>query len=255
MRILLTNDDGILAPGLAALREAVAELGEVTVVAPETPQSAAGRSITLHGPMLCQHVHVDGAFWGMGVSGRPADCVKLAVRELMRAPPELVLSGINAGSNVGVNVFYSGTVAAAAEGALFGFPAVAFSLSGGGEMDFHRAGRLCRWVLEGLLEGPLRGGELVNVNIPALTDVGPRGVKVVPQSAAAITESYTRESDAEGRLMFRLTDYYHHDPQEGETDVTALAEGFIAVTPLISDMTDRTRLKELSAWGWGDVPA
>ncbi|KPK86656.1 MAG: hypothetical protein AMJ81_00615 [Phycisphaerae bacterium SM23_33] len=254
MRILLVNDDGILAPGLAALRAAVEDLGEVTVVAPDSPQSAAGRSITLHAPIACQRVHVDGRFWGYGVSGRPADCVKLAVRELMEAPPQLLLAGINPGANTGVNVFYSGTVAAAAEGALLGIASVAFSLDRGGEMDFHRAGRLCRWVLDALLAAGLAEGELVNVNLPALSADRPRGVKVVPQGTAAITESYRREEQAGGSALFQLNEQYEHGPQEQETDVEALAGGFITITPLKSDMTDRARLPRLQGHTWGLPP-
>jgi 5'-nucleotidase len=180
----------------------------------------------------------------MGVAGRPADCVKLAVRMLMDHRPDLVLAGINAGANVGVNVYYSGTVAAAAEGALLGIPSVAFSLSGGGEMDFDRAGALCRGVLERLLKLPMEAGELVNVNIPALGEGVPRGIKVVPQSTAAISESYTRQ-EQEGKLIFQLTDEYEHGPQHAESDVTALGDGYITVTPLQSDMTNRTRLAQL----------
>lgn len=252
MRILLVNDDGILAPGLSALRSAAADMGEVTVVAPETPQSAAGRSLTLHGPVVCNRVHVGGEFRGISVAGSPVDCVKLAIRELMDSRPDLMLSGINAGENVGVNVFYSGTVSAGAEGALFGIPSVAFSLSGAGEMDFHRAGRLCREVLDGLLAASIAPGELVNVNIPALSQTPPRGVKVVPQGTAAISESYLRETDADGRMIFRLTDHFEHGPQEIETDVTALADGFITVTPLMSDMTDHSRLGHFRQYRWGD---
>lgn len=250
MRILLVNDDGILAPGLSALHEAVADMGEVTVVAPETPQSAAGRSLTLHGPIVCNHVHVGGEFHGVSVAGRPVDCVKLAIRELMDEKPDLVLSGINAGENVGVNVFYSGTVAAGAEGALFGIPSVAFSLACTGEMDFHRAGQLCREVLDNLLAAQIARGELVNVNIPALSQSSPRGVRVAPQSTAAVSETYHRKVDADGRMIFRLDGNFEHGPQETETDVTALADGFITVTPLMSDMTDRNRLGHFQQCQW-----
>lgn len=253
MRILLVNDDGILAPGLSGLYRAVTDMGEVTVVAPETPQSASGRSLTLHGPIVCDHVHVDGEFHGISVAGRPVDCVKLAIRELMPDCPDLVLSGINAGENVGVNVFYSGTVSAGAEGALFGIPSVAFSLAGGGEMDFHRAGRLCRQVLDGLLKKGIAAGELVNVNIPDLSKTPPRGVKVVPQSTAAISETYLRENDAEGQMLFRMTDQFEHGPQESETDVTALAEGFVTVTPLMSDMTNHRRMGHFGNYHWNDL--
>ncbi len=252
MRILLVNDDGILAPGIAALRASVADMGEVTVVAPETPQSAAGRSLTLHGPIVCSPVHVDGEFHGISVAGRPVDCVKLAIRELMDIKPDLVLSGINAGENVGVNVFYSGTVAAGAEGALFGIPSVAFSLACAGEMDFHRAGQLCRKVLDGLLTTSIAPGELINVNIPALSQSSPRGVRVAPQSTAAVSETYHRETDADGRMIFRLDGNFEHGPQETETDVTALADGFITVTPLMSDMTDHRRLEHFRQCCWND---
>lgn len=254
MRILLVNDDGILAAGLAALRAAVADLGEVTVVAPDSPQSAAGRSITLGAPMVCEKIQVEGQFSGIAVAGRPADCVKLAVRELMDSPPELLLAGINDGANVGVNIFYSGTVAAAAEGALFGVRSVAFSLESGGEPDFGLAARLARWVLDGLLGAGLGPGDLVSVNIPALRQDSPRGVKLVPQGTAAISEIYRRSQDEHGRLLFELTDYYEHHPQDGDNDVAALAEGFITVTPLRSDLTDHGRLARMVGHAWGDAP-
>src|SRR5512145_3326849 len=128
MHILLSNDDGILAPGLAAMREELGTLGRVSVVAPESPQSAAAHGITVRGPVSVLPVHVGDAFFGHSVDGRPADCVKLAVMQLLDSPPDLVVSGINDGSNVAINVLYSGTVAAAAEGALLGFPAIAVSL-------------------------------------------------------------------------------------------------------------------------------
>jgi 5'-nucleotidase len=252
MRILIVNDDGILAPGLAALREAVASLGEVVVIAPDSPQSAVGRALTLHGPIVCEPVEVGGQFWGIGVGGRPADCVKLAVRELMDARPDLVLSGINAGANVGVNVYYSGTVAAAAEGALLGIPSIAFSLDISGEMNFALSAKYCRQVLDGLLTLPMAHGDLVNVNIPILKNGNPRGVKVVPQSTAAITESYHRQEEGK-RMTFRMTDYYEHGPQHAESDVTALGEGYITVTPLHSDMTNRSRLGQMVQFGWPEL--
>jgi len=250
MRILLTNDDGILAPGLAALRSAVEDLGEVTVVAPDSPQSATGRAITLTDPIVCERVHVDGQFWGHSVSGRPADCVKLAVRELMDEKPDLLLAGINPGANCGVNVFYSGTVAAAAEGAMMGIPSVAFSMAVGEELDFHRAAAVARAVLDVLLADGLGPGDLINVNIPALSDRAPRGVKVVRQSTAAITESYERQDGSGPRTVFRLREHYEHHPEETDNDVTAVGDGFIAVTPLHADLTDYRRCDRLAGLKW-----
>ena len=261
MRILLVNDDGVLSPGLSALRSAVADMGEITVVAPDSPQSAAGRSITLHEPLICNRIIIDGQFEAISVSGRPVDCVKLAIRELMDKPPDLVLSGINAGENVGINIFYSGTVSAAAEGAVMGVPAVAFSLAGDVErMDFHQAARLCRKILDRILEigiltagGGSGGSELINVNIPDLSSHPPRGVKVVPQSTAAIAEQYIRQEDEQNRMVYTLAEHYEHAPHQADTDVTALYDGYITITPLMSDMTDYKRLDHLRQWKWGEL--
>jgi 5'-nucleotidase len=258
VRILLSNDDGIFAPGLAALYAAVADLGQVTVVAPESPQSAAGHSITIHQPLVVQRVHIDSPirFGGISVSGRPADCVRLAIRALLKQPPELVLTGVNAGANVGINVLYSGTVAAAAEAAICGIPAVAFSAElTDGEVDYARIARLCRWVLDRLLVHGLGPGDLVNVNIPDLRRGWPRGVRVVPQSTVELEDIYHLQGDAAGREVYRLGDQYDFAPGQDHADVPSLAEGYITVTPLHVDMTDRRRLETFRRHEWGDVPS
>lgn len=254
MRILLSNDDGVTAPGLAALRAAVADMGEVTVVAPASPQSAAGHAITVHGPLEVRHVDVGGdpPFRAISVEGRPADCVRLAIRTLLEAPPDLVLAGINEGANVGINVFYSGTVAAAAEGAMCGFAAVAFSAgTTGGPIDYARAGRLCRSVLDALLAGGLTRGDLMNVNLPALRGSGPRGLRFVPQSTAGMEDFYHGDTDEHGRGSYQLGSDYRFEHQ-ADTDVAALAEGYITVTPLHVDMTNHDRLAALAGlkWDW-----
>ncbi len=141
MRILLTNDDGILAPGIEALYRALADLGEIEVVAPETSQSAIGHAISVLTPMAAHRVSVKNVFEGWSVDGRPADCVKLAVLELLECRPDFVISGINAGVNTGINILYSGTVAGAAEGAFFGVPSMAVSLELSDNLDFERAAR------------------------------------------------------------------------------------------------------------------
>lgn len=253
MRILLSNDDGILAPGLAALYTAVADLGDVTVVAPDSPQSAAGHAITLRHPLVVQNVRVGGAdgFVGMSVDGRPADCVRLAVRNLLPRRPDLVLAGINAGSNLGINVFYSGTVAAAAEAVMFGLPAVAFSAEiTGGEIDFRRIAGICRSVLDQLLADGLEPGELVSVNVPSLGPAGPKGVRVSVQSTAALEDAYVRDVDARGREIYQLGDEYGFAPHDEDTDVKALANGYVTVTPLKVDMTDYPRMEKLTRRQW-----
>lgn len=253
MRILLSNDDGILAPGLAALYGAVADMGQVTVAAPDSPQSAAGHAITIRRPLTVHHVEVDGPprFAGFSVAGRPADCVRLAVRSLMDSPPELVIAGLNAGSNVGINVFYSGTVAAAAEAAMLGLPAVAFSAeTANGEADFPAAARVCRRVLEHLLSAGVGPGELINVNVPLLGEGRPVGVRVAAQSTAGIEDAYHRHVGHDGAESYRLTDEYSFTAEQENTDVVALAEGYVTVTPLHVDMTDRRRLDDLAGRDW-----
>src|SRR5438270_2447762 len=168
MRILLTNDDGIYAPGLRALRKELQKLGNVTVVAPATEQSATGHSITLLVPLMVQEVRdEDGSFLGWAVEGKPADCVKLALQELLPDPPDLVVSGLNAGSNAGINVLYSGTVAAAIEGAFFRRTAIAVSQAYGKPkaIDFAAGAAVARQVIEQVLQTKPEPGTLFNVNI------------------------------------------------------------------------------------------
>src|SRR3982750_2025916 len=171
MRILLTNDDGIYAPGLQALRKELLALGDVVVCAPATEQSAAGHSVTLLWPLIVQEVFDDDKrFLGWAVEGRPADCVKLALVELLPEPPDLIVSGLNAGANAGINVLYSGTVAAAIEGAFFRRTSIAVSLeySKPRPLNFPRAAELARQTIEQIIAHDVPQGSLFNVNIPSL---------------------------------------------------------------------------------------
>lgn len=251
MRILISNDDGITAPGISALVTAVRGLGEVTVVAPDSPQSASAHAISIHEPLTARRIRLEGAggFEGIAVSGRPADCVRLAVRNLMPQRPNLVLSGINAGANVGVNVFYSGTVAAAAEGALCGIPAVAFSAeapaAGRTEIDFAAAGRECRRVLEMLLAEGLGPRELINVNVPGSAAEGPRQIRLAEQSDADVEDKYILQSGSDGLESYRLGDVYSFCSPAERSDVALLAAGFVTVTPLRTDLTDHGRMELL----------
>jgi len=260
MRILLSNDDGILAPGLAALHAAVSDMGEATVVAPSSPQSAAAHSITLREPLAVHRIQVNDApepFWGNSVDGRPADCVRLAVRKLLAEWPDMVLCGINAGANVGINVFYSGTVAAAAEAAMLGIPSVAFSAGyqrGPGEIDYDQARRLCRWVLDRLLEIGLSRGELINVNFPPPAPGRPIGVRVVPQSTAELDDVYYEMVDALGREAYRLGETYSFAGHHEDTDVACLGQGYVTITPLHVDMTRHEHMDALRAGNWDEPP-
>ncbi|HXE55597.1 MAG TPA: 5'/3'-nucleotidase SurE, partial [Tepidisphaeraceae bacterium] len=202
MLILLTNDDGIRAPGLVAMYRELTRLGEVHVVAPETVQSATGHGITLSTPLLTNKVTVDETFTGTAVDGRPADCVKLAVAKLLPRQPDLVISGINSGANVGINVIYSGTVAAAIEAAFLGLPAIAVSLYLRNEipLDYPRTAGLGMSVIRQILDAGLRGGQVVSVNIPPLRKgEAPTGVRVVRQCTNAWLDTYEQRNDPRGR--------------------------------------------------------
>ena len=248
MQILLTNDDGIYAPGLRALRQELLSLGRVSVVAPATEQSAVGHSITLLTPLIVQPVQdVDGSLLGWAVEGKPADCVKLALVELLDETPDLIVSGINAGSNVGINVLYSGTVAAAIEGAFFGITSIAVSLEYRDpvHLDFAEAARWARRLIVQLLEKYRGSGRLFNINIPSLDAGPPKGVRVVPQGIVRYREQFQRRTDPRGRVYFWSMPELVPLQTTPDTDVTALAEGYITITPLHFDLTDYRHLEML----------
>lgn len=246
--VLLTNDDGILATGLGALGQAASHLGQLYVVAPASPQSAAGHSVTLTDPLICQEVKLPGGLNGHSVSGRPADCVKLAMTELLEHTPDLVISGINAGTNVGVNVLYSGTVAAALEAAFFKVPAVAISLAIKGMVDFDYAASAARSALDRLIEqGLLIKGRVLNVNLPPCQVGRPKGIKFARQSTRPWTDRFHRRTDPRGRLYFWLDtdDATETGGVEQETDEHVISEGYISVTPLNLNLTDESDLGAL----------
>jgi 5'-nucleotidase len=250
VRILLTNDDGIYAPGLQALRQELRQLGEVIVVAPATEQSGVGHSITLLTPLLVQEVSdSQGQFMGWAVEGRPADCVKLALLELLPDPPDLIISGINAGSNAGINVLYSGTVAAAIEGAFFQRTSIAVSLEyTKPKLDFPRAANLARQVIEQILAQEPPRGTLFNVNIPSF-DKGPiRGIRLTAQNVAPYVEKFDRRVDPRGRVYFWTSPGLICPDPHPDTDVTALADGYITVTPLQFNLTHHGQLEQMNSW-------
>jgi 5'-nucleotidase len=253
MRILLTNDDGIYAPGLRALRHELLQLGEVIVVAPATEQSAAGHSVTLLNPLLVSEVFEDDGktFIGWAVEGRPADCVKLALLELLPDPPDVIISGMNAGSNAGINVLYSGTVAAAIEGAFYRRTAIAVSLEYDKKIyDFPGAAKYARQVIEQILADRPADGSLFNVNLPVLERGPIKGVKVLPQNVSPYTEKFDRRVNPRGRTYFWASpEFLCPDPHPG-TDVEALAEGYITVTPLKFDLTDHAKMTALQQREW-----
>jgi 5'-nucleotidase len=247
MLILLTNDDGIRAPGLAAALKVLRQLGEVHVVAPETVQSATGHGITIHGPLMTQEVRVDEETVGIAVEGRPADCVKLAVNALLPRKPDLVVSGINSGANVGINVIYSGTVAAAIEGAFLGLPSIALSLFMDGEIpDYARAAEVCLDTIRDLLKAGIAPGQVVSVNVPSLRGTQkPNGTKVVRQCTRPWDDLYEKRLTPNGKPYFWNTAKFVLKTTEEDTDVAALRDGYVTVTPLKFDLTSYDALTSL----------
>jgi len=254
MRILLTNDDGVYAPGLAAMERVLRRLGKVSVVAPLREQSGVGHSITFLTPLQARKIYVNDKHWAWTVDGSPADCVKLAVSTLLPERPDLVISGINGGLNAGTNILYSGTVAAAVEGAFNGITSIAVSLEYDENEPFQQAAEWAVRVISKILEQNSTTGQIYNVNIPlkALQNAAPQ-VKVVPMDAMQHWEMFEQRTDPMGRPYYWLAG--EHDPQQPKpkepeqmTDLLALGLGHITVTPLDFDVTDKRTLTAMADW-------
>jgi len=248
MQILLTNDDGIYAPGLAALERELQQLGDVSVVAPATEQSGVSHSITFLSPLICKEVYDGDRRRGWAVEGSPADSVKLGIFEFCPQRPDLVVSGINGGLNAGINVLYSGTVAAAIEGAFFGITSVAVSLEFDEHANFGRAAGLAVGIIRQILDNKDERPQLYNMNIPTVAIDEPKGPRVVPMGVARYGEHFIKRTDPKGRTYYWATDEPPPPPGDQETDLTALEKGFITLTPLYYDMTDATTLDAMRGW-------
>lgn len=244
--ILLTNDDGIHAEGLRYLRRAVSALGRVSIVAPESQQSAIGHAITLYEPIRVREVMRDGLFYGYGVQGTPADAVKLALYSLLPRVPDLVISGINDGANVGINVLYSGTVSAATEAAILGVPAMAVSLAQKKDPPFELALPHVETLARLILENGLPPGVALSVNIPALPVDEVRGFKLTRQGLAKFRERYERREDPRGNVYYWLSGEVVPDTSDDATDLAALVDGYVSVTPLFYDLTAHAHAQELA---------
>jgi 5'-nucleotidase len=245
---LLTNDDGIFAPGLAAMERALGRLGDVVAVAPSTEQSGVGHAITFLTPLTAKQVFDGARLRGWAVDGSPADAVKLGISQFLPRRPDIVVSGINSGLNAGINVLYSGTVAAAVEGAFFGITSIAVSLEWDEHADYDRAAAIAIDVIAELLRRSPPAGSLFN--IPSAALAGRRELRVVPMSTARYGEAFERRVDPRGRSYYWATNEPPPPPSPSETDVTALAAGHVTLTPLDYDLTHRTAIDALAAGDW-----
>ena len=242
MRILLTNDDGIFAPGLLALRRHAAKLGEVHVVAPAEQQSGASHSFSFHQPVQVREARRDGEFVGHMIRGTPVDCVKIALAELLDRKPDVIISGINDKANFGISVLYSGTVGAAVEAALAGIHGIAVSVDDEGEPDLDYAAELACDLAREATAHPRHKPVLLNVNVPALPRDQIKGVKWIRHNVAPYTERFRHtgvHDDWDHYHIYGVTGPREQHPGD---DVAAFLDGYATVTPLRIDFTDHDEL-------------
>ncbi len=251
MNILLTNDDGIYAQGLWALYERFALKHSVSVIAPEREQSAVGHGITLHKPLRATRIKINSSCFGYAVNGTPADCIKMGIMEILDTKPDMVISGINTGANVGININYSGTVAAAKEAALYEVPAIAVSLQGHLSANYNDAALFIDELAENVVKNGLPFGTILNVNIPdrAMNEI--KGVRISRQGTSLYAEYIEKRIDPRNRIYY----WHGHDSQtvfnSSEIDGAALDENYISITPIKCDMTDYAMLEDLKHWNIG----
>ncbi len=248
--ILVTNDDGISAPGIRNLIEAVKDLGKVVVVAPDKPQSGMGHAITIGIPLRLNKVNIFGDIEAYQCTGTPVDCVKLAVDKILHHKPDICISGINHGANHSINVIYSGTMSAAVEAAIESIPSVGFSLLDYSlEADFTAARKYARMIIEQMLKTPADKHTVLNVNIPIAPVDAIKGVKICRQAYAKYEEDFIERHDPHGRKYYWLTGEFVNFDEGTDTDVWALANNFVSIVPIQFDLTHYS-LKEKLEKTW-----
>ncbi len=243
MKILLTNDDGIYAEGLCALYEILSLDHEIYVVAPESERSAVGHAITISQPLRVTKIKRGNFFWGYAINGTPADCVKLAIYELV-GPVDLVVSGINKGANVGINLLYSGTVSAATEAKMLGYSSISVSIDAYENVDYCFAAYFTSIFINHISKLPLNSPFCLNINIPYMNPHKIKGIKYVKQSTAKLKEFFDKRLDLHGKIYY-WQGAKEHTEIDPETDVIALKEGYITITPIQFDLTNYSLLNIL----------
>jgi 5'-nucleotidase len=252
--ILVTNDDGIDAKGLKELIGVARHLGRVMVVAPADAQSGMSHAITVKVPLRVKKVKEEDDLVLYKCYGTPVDCVKLAFNQLLSERPDLLVSGINHGSNSSTSVFYSGTMGAALEGCINDIPSIGFSLlSLDHDADFTAAASFSRRIITRVLENGIPGSVCLNVNIPDAAPENIAGIKICRQNRGFWREEFDKRTDPMGRNYFWLTGYYHNsEPEASDTDEWALRHNFVSVVPLHIDLTAYDMIKEMQQWNFTD---
>jgi 5'-nucleotidase len=237
--ILVTNDDGITAPGIRNLVDAVKDLGQIVVVAPDKPQSGMGHAITIGHPLRLQQVQMFNDIEAYQCTGTPVDCVKLAVDKILHRKPDLCISGINHGANHSINVIYSGTMSAAVEAAIESIPSIGFSLLDYSiDADFSAAKKYARTIVQKVLEKAVDKHMILNVNFPAVSENLIQGIMICRQAYAKYEEDFIERNDPNGRKYFWLTGEFVNFDKGKDTDVWALANNYVSVVPVQFDLTN-----------------
>jgi 5'-nucleotidase len=245
--ILVTNDDGVTAPGIRHLIKIMKEFGEVVVVAPDSPQSGMGHAITVSNNLYCDKIsNQDSDVLEYSCSGTPVDCVKIATQSVLKRKPDLCVSGINHGSNSSINVIYSGTMSAAVEAGTVGIPAIGFSLLDYAmDANFEPTTNFVRKVVKYMLEHKLNTGMVLNVNFPKLPACDIKGIKVCRQAKARWEENYDKRQNPQGRDYYWLTGEFINEDVGEDTDEWALSQGYVSVVPIQYDLTAHAQINQL----------
>lgn len=248
--ILVTNDDSIVAPGIRTLISVMKEIGEVVVVAPDSPQSAMGHAITINNTLHIEKVTIDSELENeYSCSGTPVDCVKMAVHEILKRKPDLCVSGINHGSNSSINVIYSGTMSAAVEAGIEGIPAIGFSLQDfSWNANFEPVKSYVKNIALNVLENGLPDGVILNVNFPKLEQKDIKGIKICRQARALWKEVFDKRTNPQGKEYYWLTGEFINIDQGEDTDEWALSNGYVSVVPVQFDLTAHHAIQTLNTW-------
>ena len=246
----VTNDDGISAPGIRALISVMNEIGNVVVIAPDSPQSAMGHAITINSTLHCHKIKIDdGPQIEYSCSGTPADCVKLGINEILDSKPDICVSGVNHGSNSSINVIYSGTMSAAIEATIEGVPAIGFSLLDyRWKANFNHIKNYIKEITLKALDKGIPKGIALNVNFPNLIESEIKGIKICRQAKAYWIEKFDKRTNPQGREYYWLTGEFVNEDKSKDTDEHALNSGYISIVPVKHDLTDHDSMKRIKDW-------
>jgi len=248
LKILVSNDDGIDSYGIHILATALKEMGDVTVVAPRTEQSAAGHSITMKIPLRVTEYFKDSEFFGYAVEGTPADCIKMGIKNIMKSPPDIVVSGINNGSNAAINIIYSGTVSAAREAAIMDVPAIAVSVTNHYVKNYSVAAKIAVKLARLVCKNGLQNGTLLNVNVPDLPEEEIKGIMMTKQGKSKWDDVYEERQDPYGKNYYWLTGNMINLDKDLDKDHFAIENDYVAITPIHFDLTDYEMYDKMKSW-------